>query len=367
MEWNWQQEDWPNFKFDALALENLEADFQKNSGYLQGTIRHIAEDDKNRLTIELISEEALRTSEIEGERLSRDSIQSSIRRNFGLATDNTRVPPAEQGIAELITDVYQHFSDTLTHETLFKWHGMLMSGNSKIKEIGKYRTDPEPMQVVSGPLQKPIIHFEAPPSDKMPKEMSAFISWFNETAPGSSNALPALTRAGIAHLYFVCIHPFEDGNGRIGRAIAEKALAQSLGQPTLIALSRTIQAHKKDYYNALEWNNKNSQISSWLLYFGETILKAQTYTQELVDFIIKKSKFYERITGSLNERQSKALARMLRDGPGSFTEGLTAQKYINLTSTSRATATRDLQELVDMGVLHKTGKLKNTRYRLNLE
>jgi len=223
------------------------------------------------------------------------------------------------------------------------------------------------MQVVSGPVHNPRVHFEAPPSKAMRREMTQFIKWLNDTAPGRKNPLSALTRAGIAHLHYVCIHPFEDGNGRIGRAIAEKALSQCLGQPTLIALSHTIQERKKIYYDSLEKNNKDIEITDWLVYFAKTILEAQGYTQKLIDFLIEKSKLYEKLRGKMNTRQEKVIARLFREGPEGFKGGLSAEKYISIAKTSRATATRDLQGLLEIGALQKTGERKYTRYSLRIK
>jgi transposase len=203
------------------------------------------------------------------------------------------------------------------------------------------------MQVISDLSAKRKVHFEAPPSDRMTQEMTAFVGWFNETAPGGKRPLPALTRAGVAHLYFVSIHPFEDGNGRIGRALAEKSLAQNLGQPTLIALAYTIQRKRKAYYDALERNNKSTDIADWLKYFAETVLEAQDNTLKRVDFYVGKAKFYERLRGQFNDRQEKAIARMLHEGIDGFKGGLSAEKYIAITQATRATATRDLQDLDD--------------------
>jgi Fic family protein len=210
------------------------------------------------------------------------------------------------------------------------------------------------------------VHFQAPPSDRIPDEMKQFITWFNDTVPGGKGPLPALTRAGIGHLYFESIHPFEDGNGRIGRALAEKSLSQSLGQPSLIALAYTIERKRKDYYAALERNNKDNEVTDWLTYFAETILEAQTNTLKRVDFYIAKAKFYERLREQLNGRQEKVIARMFREGIDGFKGGLSAENYIRITQASRATATRDLQDLVVKGALTKTGQLRHTRYHLNL-
>jgi len=172
-------------------------------------------------------------------------------------------------------------------------------------DIGLYRRHEDPMQVVSGSLEKPKIHFEAPPSSSVKKEMDAFIRWWKNSSPEGKKPLPTLIRAGIAHLYFICIHPFEDGNGRIARALAEKSLAECQGRPTLIALSQVIKRKRKVYYEALESNNKNNEITDWLIYFSETILEAMDYTLAMIDFLIMKTKLYDSLRGELNDRQVK--------------------------------------------------------------
>lgn len=366
MLWNWQQKNWPNFQWNNHALEELEARFLRQSGVFIGATRHLNETDKTVLTVDMMTGEAIKTSEIEGEYLNRDSVQSSIRRNFGLQTDHRRVQAAERGIADMLVDIYRNYDKPLTHRTLFSWHKMLTSGRHDLLDIGRYRTQGDPMQVVSGSLHKPKIHFEAPPAINIKKEMAQFIAWFSSTSPNGNEPLPALTRTGIAHLYFVSIHPFEDGNGRIGRAIAEKSLSESLEQPAMIALAQTIQRNRKSYYRALEQNNKDTEITAWLIYFAKTVLSAQEYTQEMVYFLIEKTRLYDRLRGQINERQEKVLIRMFREGLEGFKGGLSAENYISITGTSRATATRDLQGLVEMGALIKSGELKGTRYHLNI-
>jgi Fic family protein len=367
MAWNWQQPDWPQFTYVAAALEPLERRFLLRSGEFIGAFKHVSPGDRDVLKIELIGDEALKTSEIEGELLDRDSVQASLRQQFGFGNDQQHVPPAERGIAEMLANLYSGFAEPLTHETMFAWHTMVMSGHRDIRVIGGYRTHAEPMQIVSARLHDPEVYFEAPPSSQMKREMDEFVAWFNETAPKGQHPLPALTRAGIAHLYFVSIHPFEDGNGRIGRALAEKSLAQNLGQPSLIALAYTIERKRKAYYAALERNNKENEITDWLTYFAETVLEAQTNTIERIDFYVAKSKFYERFRGLLNERQAKVVARIFREGIDGFKGGLSAENYITITRTSRATATRDLQDLVARNAFTKTGELRHTRYYLNLD
>jgi Fic family protein len=366
MTWNWQQPDWPDSTYDSAALEPLEKQFLVQSGEFIGACKHIGADDQETLKIELISDEAVKTSEIEGEILNRDSVQSSLRHQLGLGIERPGVKPAERGISQMMVDLYRNFATPLTDQTMFDWHAMLLSGDKSIHVIGGYRSHADPMQVVSGPIHKRTVHFEAPPSARVPDDMKRFITWFNDTAPGAKNPLPPLTRAAIAHLHFVCIHPFEDGNGRIGRALAEKSLAQNLGQPSLIALAYTIERKRKDYYAALERNNKETEITGWMKYFAGTILEAQTNTIKRVDFYVAKAKFYERLRGKLNERQDKVIARMFKEGIDGFKGGLRAENYISIAQTSRATATRDLQDLVEKGALTKTGELRHTRYFLNL-
>jgi Fic family protein len=313
-----------------------------------------------------MSDEAHQTSEIEGEILDRDSLQSSIRRHFGLTTDQRKIAPAEAGIAELMMELYRDYQSPLCHERLFQWQRSLTQGRRDLREIGCYRSTGDPMQVVSGSIHDPIVHFEAPPAERVRAEMEAFLTWYARTAPDGDKPLPILTRAALAHLYFVTIHPFEDGNGRIARAIAEKSLAEGLGHPALIPLSQTINRARKTYYHQLAQSNHTLEITSWVLYFAQTILDALTHAQELVNFLIAKTKFHDRHRGHFNERQEKAIARIFREGPEGFTGGLSAEKYIRITGASRPTATRDLHDLVEKTALIRTGQLKGTRYHLNL-
>lgn len=364
MTWNWQKPDWPNHTWDASRLREAEEQFLLGSGMFAGSIKHLNEQNRELLTIEAISTEALTTSEIEGEILGRASVQSSIRRQLGLAADHRRVRPAEQGIAEMMVSLYRSFSEALTDEVLFEWHRMLTNGRRDLKNIGRYRTSAEAMQVVSGSLYAPKLHFEAPASAKVPKEMARFVKWFNRSAPNGSDPLPALTRAGIAHLYFESIHPFEDGNGRIGRAISKKALAQSVGHPTLIALAATILIRRKSYYEALRAANKSNNMSSWLCWFAGIAIEAQQRTEANVEFLLDKTRLLDRLRGELNERQGKALLQMLREGPEGFEGGLSAGNYVTITGASPATATRDLADLVEKKALVRSGERRHARYEV---
>lgn len=366
MGWNWQQPDWPNFTWESARLKKAEERFLLNGGVFAGAAKHLGKEAREQLTVELMSREALTTSEIEGELLDRASVQSSIRRRLGLAADKRRAKPAEQGIAEMMVDLYSNFAQPLTEETLFAWHRMVTLGRRDLSDIGRYRTTPQPMQVVSGALRAPRVHFEAPPSAIVAKEMSRFLKWFNRTSPDGTAPLPALTRAGLAHLFFESIHPFEDGNGRIGRAVSEKALAQAARQPVLTSLASAILRHRKAYYAALEKANKSNQVTSWLAWFGGIALAAQDRAEAEVEFLLDQTRLLERLRGSLNARQEKALLRMLREGPEGFKGGLSAGNYGAITGASPATATRDLAGLVELNALDRRGGFRHARYELRI-
>lgn len=367
MPWNWTLPTWPVFHYDPSALETLEQRFLLSSGEILGAVHHVSPPEREQLRIELLSDEAMQTSAIEGEILDRQSVQSSLRRHLGLATDNAPAQPREQGVAEMMVDVYSEYAAPLSHETLFRWHRMLLSHDQRLQTIGEYRQHSEAMQIVSGRIDRPTVHFEAPPSAQVAGEMERFVTWFNASAPGGAKPLQALVRAGLAHLYFESIHPFEDGNGRLGRALAEKSLAQNIGQPSLISLAFTIEAERRTYYDQLERHQKTLDVTDWLVWFAQVVLEAQQVTLRRVGFFIGKARFYDRFRDALNDRQNKAIERMFREGPGGFKGGLSAENYLKITGTSRATATRDLQDLVDKGALQRTGQLRHTRYWLNLD
>lgn len=366
MTWNWTLPDWPDFRYDASALEPLEQRFLLSSGEILGAVHHVSPPERDQLRIEVLSDEAMQTSAIEGEILDRRSVQSSLRRHMGLDPGAIPAKPREQGVAEMMVDVYSSFDAPLSDETLFRWHRMLLSHDRRLDTIGAYRDHSDAMQIVSGRHDRPVIHFEAPPSDRVPEEMARYTAWFNRTGPGGGGALPALTRAGLGHLYFESIHPFEDGNGRLGRALAEKSLAQTVGQPTLISLAFTIERERKAYYEGLERHQKTLDVTAWLVWFAGIVLTAQQVTLERVRFFIGKAQFYDRHRDGLNDRQAKVVERLFRAGPEGFTGGQSAENYLAITGTSRATATRDLQDMVEKGVLHRTGERRHTRYWLAL-
>lgn len=366
MTWNWRRPDWPNFSWNQDRFKKAEEAFLVGSGVLQGVLTHLDEADRELLTIDAISSEALTTSEIEGESLDRASVRSAIRKQLGLATDERRATPAEQGIAEMMVDLYRSFARPLSHEVLFRWHRILLRGRRGLSDVGRYRTSSEAMQIVSGPIHLPKVHFEAPPSADLPEQMERFIAWFNRTAPDGTDSLTGLTRAAIAHLYFESIHPFEDGNGRIGRAICEKALSQCVGQPTLTALAATMLLRRKAYYAALQAATTDNELTSWIAWFAGISIEAQRRTLARSEFAVDKMKLLNRLRDRLNHRQEKALLRTLREGPEGFAGGLSAGNYMTITGAPSATATRDLADSVAKGALWRTGERRYARYHLTI-
>jgi Fic family protein len=367
MTYNWQQEDWPEFRFDLAKVADTLLIFAEKTGRASGLLRGLAEETQTEAMIEMMVAEAIKTSEIEGEYLSRKDVMSSIRKNLGLGQPLEKVQDKRaEGAAALMIDVRNSYAEPLSKEKLFEWHRMLMTGSRGIK-TGQWRRHNEPIQVVSGQIGKEKIHFEAPPSSRVPKEMARFIAWFNETGQGGKQEIKRpVVRSAVAHLYFESIHPFEDGNGRIGRALSEKALSQGIGRTVLLSLSRTIEANRKQYYEALQKGQQSNEITSWVTWFVNMAVEAQEQAEEQIEFTLKKTKFFDRFRNELNERQLKVMGRILEEGPRGFQGGMNAQKYMAITNTSKATATRDLQDLVERGACVQSGGGRSTRYEVNL-
>lgn len=367
MAYNWQLSDWPEFTFDLSGIQDILLAFATETGRISGLLQAIPDNVQIETIIQTMVAEAVKTSEIEGEYLSRQDVVSSIRNNLGLNSVIEKVKDKKaQGAATLMVDIRNSYSDLLTEEKLFEWHRTLLP-DSKVN-TGMWRTHEAPMQVVSGAYGREIVHFEAPPSSRVSAEMKAFIEWFNNTAPnGVKEIKHAPVRSAIAHLYFESIHPFEDGNGRIGRAIAEKALSQTIGRPVMLSLSRTIEANKKDYYQALKDGQRSNEITGWISYFAKTALEAQTDALNLIEFALKKAKLFDRYKEKLNERQLKTVRKMLDTGIDGFEGGMTAKKYMSITKAAKATATRDLHELVEIGLFLPFGGGRSIHYILNMD
>lgn len=365
MKYNWQQKDWPDFRYDLTGVEAFLLRYLEKTAHLSGILRALPEALKNEAAVDLMTAEALKTSEIEGEFISREDVKSSIRNHLGLSEPPENVHDLRAiGLGQLMTEARASFSNPLTEQQLFDWHRALLSYRKDLSSVGNWRQHSEPMQVVSGAMGRERVHFEAPPSPQVPGMMTDFVRWFNDSE--LTDVKSSLVRAAIAHLYFESIHPFEDGNGRIGRVVAEKALSQGLGAPLPFGLSRAIETDKKAYYDALELSQRSNELTGWLEYFLPLALRALEDAEAEVLFIAKKAQFFDQYREQLNERQLKVLRRMLEEGPAGFEVGMNARKYCGITGASKATATRDLQLLEQLGALEAVGGGRSTRYEVRI-
>ena len=366
MTYIWQLKEWPNFTWDNNAVDQNAYAYALEASSLVGEVKHLSENQKADAMIDLMVSEAVKTSQIEGENFDREDVRSSIRNQLGLnATPETVRDPKANGVAALMISVRDHFADPLTDSRLFEWQDQIIVGRyerGKL-DVGKWRTSPDPMQIVSGAIGKEKVHYEAPPSLQVPAEMKSFIEWFN-----GSRDMKGAVRAGVAHLYFECVHPFADGNGRVGRAISEIALSQELGHPALLSLSTTIQSRRHEYYDALSRASVGSlDITEWLVWFTDLVLDSQRQAREQIAYVLSKARFWDTYGDQLNERQARVLNRMLREGPDGFKGGMSAQKYAKITDCSKATATRDLSELLKIEAIQKLeGGGRSTRYDIQL-
>ncbi len=368
MRWIWQQSEWPDFCYDELALEHRELEFRLNSERLAGNFDALPMASQEDVTIDLMLSEAIKTSAIEGEDLDRESVRSSL---LSLITSDTLPDNSDQkaaGAALLLVDVRKNWQTSLSHDLLGNWQSMAIPEQRYTPILrGAYRNDPSPMQIVSGPYGREKVHYEAPPATQVPDEMVKLIEWYNQTSPLSGDkTIPGIARAGIAHLWFEVIHPFDDGNGRVGRAIADHALSQSLGYPTTACLATAIEGDKKNYYLQLEKASRGSlDVNVWLDYFADRVIKAQEIAREEMDFVLAKTRFYEACGDQLNDRQARMVSRVFAEGRKGFEGGITTKKYEAITKCPNRTASRDLSDLVAKGILIPLpGGGRTTRYEL---
>lgn len=368
MRWIWQQPDWPDFRYDELALEHRELEFRLSSERLAGSFDALPMASQEDATIDLMLSEAIKTSAIEGEDLDRESVRSSL---LSLITSDTLpdIPDHKAaGAASLLVDVRKNWQTSLTHGLLGKWQTMAVPEQRYTPVLrGAYRNDPSPMQIVSGPYGREKIHYEAPPAAQVPDEMARLIDWYNQTSPLSGDkTIHGIARAGIAHLWFEVIHPFDDGNGRVGRAVADHALSQSLRYPTMACLATAIEADIKSYYLQLEKASRGSlNVNVWLDYFADTIIKGQEIAREEVGFVLSKTRFYEAYGDQLNDRQARMVSRVFAEGRKGFEGGITTRKYEAITKCPNRTASRDLSDLVAKGIIMPLpGGGRTTRYEL---
>lgn len=348
----YQLPDWPDFRWDEKKLAVPLAALRHRQGRLVGRMETLGFSLRAEATLQTLTLDVVKSSEIEGEILDREQVRSSIARRLGM--DIGALAPTDrnvEGVVEMMLDATQHYSAPLTDERLFGWHAALFpagySGMSKIT-VGQWRDDSKgPMQVVSGAIGRERVHFEAPAAKRLEKEMAAFLKWFNET-----NQTDPVLRAGLAHLWFVTVHPFDDGNGRIARAIADMALSRSeQSAQRFYSMSAQIRTERKTYYEMLQQTQIGSlDVTPWLEWFLGCLDRAFDGTEETLSSVLQKARFWEvHATAELNDRQRRILNKVL-DG---FEGKLTSSKWAKIAKCSQDTALRDILDLVNQGILVK--------------
>ncbi|WP_233236715.1 Fic family protein [Bordetella sp. LUAb4] len=361
----WQAADWPRWRYDLAVLAEPLARVSRAQGLLLGRLADIGLGLRDEASLTALTDDVLKTSEIEGEHLNVASVRSSIARRLGV--DIGSLAPADrnvEGVVEMVLDASANSARPLTKKRLYGWHAALFpTGYSGINEItiGNWRDDVQgPMQVVSGPVGRQKVHYEAPPARSLPAELERFLDWVN--FPQTEE--PALIRAGLGHLWFVTLHPFDDGNGRVARAVGDLLLTRADGSPQrFYSLSAQIQRERKGYYDILERTQKGTlDVTEWLLWFLRMLDEAVGHAHHTLDAVLSKARFWQRVSGAgLNERQVKVLNRLL-DG---FEGKLTTSKWAALAKCSRDTALRDITELVELGVLQRSvASGRSTSYEL---
>jgi Fic family protein len=372
MKYNWQHQDWPNFIYDPSDFDQVVMQFQKKACSLQGRLEQLNIESQQEAHILLMVDEAINSSQIEGESLNREEIRSSVARFLGLKSEpNSAHSLKEQGIAALLISVRESLKQSLSKEKLCYWHKLLFQEDSPHKKPvlkGDYRDGT--IDVIKDDLYGNVeVIFKAPGSsrEQVIQEMDQFFAWYNTTDPSNKDVkhMSGPVRAAVAHLWFVSIHPFEDGNGRIGRAIAEHALYQDFENPPLFSISAIINNNAKQYYEQLQGTNEVMDISNWVQWFVKIVHEAQISAALKVDYILEKSKFWDKHKDTkLNERQRKAITRIFSSGPEGFiTNGISNEHYRKMTKCSLATATRDLKDLIGKKMFYVVGSGKrNIRY-----
>lgn len=348
----WQLENWQDFHFDADKILQPLAVARKNQGRLLGVMEDLGFDDSLRAYAVSLEEDALQTAAIEGETLDRERVRSSIAKHLGLPEAGLRAADrAVDGLVQVLLDATRNYDTPLTAERLCGWHAALFpTGHSGLHKItvGAWRSSP--MEVVSGPFGKQKVHYEAPLPEMLDREMQAFFHWWAT----SRSRMDGLIRAALAHLYFVTIHPFDDGNGRLARSLTDMALAQDEKTGMrFYSLSAQIMHERDAYYKNLERTQKgDGDVTKWLLWFMGCFDRAVTSAEKTLSKVFIKAKFWNLHSGTeLNERQKKVLNKLLDAGPGGFEGNLTTRKYIGMTKTSRSTAWREIDDMLQKGVL----------------
>jgi Fic family protein len=367
----WQASSWPRFRWESEALLRFLGDCRYRQGSLLAQMRDLGFEIQQHARAEILIEETIKTAEIEGERLDSNAVRSSVARQLGLPSAGLPAISSQQadGMVEILLDATVNYEKKLTAERLFGWHAALFptgySGLHKIR-VACWRDDRQgPMRVVSGPIGREKIHYEAPPEDRLEDEMDKFFLWWEK----SRNEMDGILRAGLAHLWFVLVHPFDDGNGRIARTLTELSLAQDENLATrFYSLSSQIMAERNDYYEILNHTGRQTgDVTGWLKWFLGCMSRSISRSDGLLANVMQKKRFWQRFAqAGLNHRQSKVVNRLLDAGPGGFEGGMTNRKYAGLTHISRATAQRELADLVVKGILRANpGGGRSASYDIN--
>ncbi len=363
MQYIYQNSDWHSFTYCGDKIQNLLLEIKKSQGYLLGKMDALGFEVKNNALLQVLTENIIKSSEIEGQILDKHLVRSSIARRLGIDLGGeTPVSRDIEGVVEMMLDATQNYAQNMTKERIIGWHAALFptgfSGMSKIN-VGSYRTDElGPMQVVSGYAGKEKVHYEAPPAELLESEMQDLIDYINSYAKEDF-----LIKAGIVHLWFVILHPFDDGNGRIARALTDMMLARSdASKFRFYSMSSQIQKNRKNYYEILEKTQKGSMdVTNWLVWFLENLLAAIQSSGEITNQVLKKAEFWQRNSNvAFNERQIKVLNRFLDN----FEGNLTTTKWAKMCNCSQDTATLDINDLIDKKILKRVGKGRSTHYVL---
>ncbi len=365
----WERPGWTQFRWKNEKILVELGECRLLQGKLLSKVAGLGLTLESQAQVEILTEETLKTALIEGENLNIQAVRSSVARKLGLPSAGLPVSRPVDGLVSVLLDATKNFDGFLTQKRIFGWHASLFptgySGMHRIR-VGRWRGD-KPMRVVSGPLGRETVHFEAPPSDLIPAEMVRFLEWWKE----SRGRLEGLLRAAIAHFWFVTLHPFEDGNGRIARALTDMALSQDDRQSIrYYSLSSRIMAERDAYYHVLEHCQKGKgDITEWLVWFLGCFGRAIRHSEEILAGVLGKAAFWKaHAQAPLTERQCKVINRMLDAGRGGFEGGLTTRKYVSLANVSRATAFREMDQLVKLGILRENpGKGRSASYDLNWE
>jgi Fic family protein len=364
----WEKPGWPDLsvRLEDLAQPLATAHFAR--GEIAGVLRALGAADRERIELDALADTALETSDIEGERLSPDSVRASLARRLDLA-HRVRSPadPRADGVVAMTVDATLNAAEPLTKERLFRWQADLFPDAPRSLTVGAWRkANDDPMQVVSGPVSARVVHFEAPPASRVAREMKSFLTWFESPQEQGAPPLPRLVHAALAHLWFLTIHPFADGNGRIARAIADLALARAEQQVApYVSLSRQIRKERNAYYDAIRSAQRGGlDVTAWTLWFIDCYRRAMADTISSVDGLLRAAAFWRDHTGTeINARQRKVLERYLA---GDFQGWLNSRNYSAIAKTSADTAQRDLADLVGKKIAFANdGRARKTSYRLD--